>query len=452
MAVVQGGQITWEESFGWADQENRMQATPHTPYTLASLSKPISVTAVMLLRERGLLDVDAPLNNYLGDTKIRSRLGPTSGVTIRRLAQHISGLPNHYETFYPDEEEVPPTIDWIISHYGYTMMPQGRFHYSNLGYRLLGHVISQVSGQTFADFVQKEVFRPLGMLDSFVQESTEIENHHAIRYRADGTRVPDYITPHAPASDIYASVHDLALFALFHLNRRQPDQAALLSAETISEMQEQTVPIDLWDYDYGLVWSVGTDMKGRKHIFHGGGGVGVDAHMALIPEEQIAVAVLTNGGRGENGVLVADDILRNTLAVVLGDQVENVQIDYTMQDAQTSGLPGVLLGEWRGTVHTLKQDIPAQLWVKENGEVHAQLGDQFKMLLNHNFYREGIFLGRMMGDIGTEEANRRRYHLFWDLRFIDTKLSGALHTIGHGETRGLSLPYWVQFERVSAAE
>ena len=257
----------------------------------------------MVLHEKGLLDLDAPINNYLGRTKITRRLGPTSAVTARRLAQHTSGLPNNYETYYPDEEENPPTIDWLISNYGKTMMPQDRFHYSNLGYRILGHVMSRVSGNSFADFVRSELFLPLGMANSFVQESTEIERHHAVRHRA-GTKVPAYVTTHAPAADIYSSVHDLARFALFHLNSRLPDQPQLLSDKSILEMQNQTIPIDLWGYDYGLGWSVGTDRKGRRHIFHGGGGAGVDAHMVLMPEAKVAVAVLANVMRGDKGVVV----------------------------------------------------------------------------------------------------------------------------------------------------
>ena len=145
---------------------------------------------------------------------------------------------------------------------------------------------------------------------------------------------------------------------------------------------------------------------------------------------------------------VTDDILRNTLAVVLGDSVENVQIDYTRQDKEDTGLPDVLLGRWKGTVHTRKQEVPATLWIKENGETHAQLEGQVKMLLNDNFFREGIFVGKMLGNIGLEEASRRRYHLLWDLRYIDGKLTGALHTIGRENDRGLSLPFWVKLERV----
>ncbi len=81
VAVARGNQIIWEESFGWADRENHIPATADTMYTLGSTSKPITATAIMLLRERGLLNLDRPINDYLGDAKLVARVGNASEAT-----------------------------------------------------------------------------------------------------------------------------------------------------------------------------------------------------------------------------------------------------------------------------------------------------------------------------------------------------------------------------------
>jgi len=133
VAVARGNQIIWEEGFGWADRENHIPATPDTMYTLGSTSKPITATAIMLLRERGLLNLDRPINDYLGDAKLVARVGNASEATVRRVAQHNAGLPGYYETFYPDEPGKPPAMNEVILRYGNLVFPPGeRFHYSVL--------------------------------------------------------------------------------------------------------------------------------------------------------------------------------------------------------------------------------------------------------------------------------------------------------------------------------
>ena len=98
VAVARDGQIIWEQGFGWADRENRVPATEHTTYSLASISKPITATGLMVLRQRGKIDLDKPANDYLGEAKLVARVGDAAGATVRRVANHTSGLPLRSET------------------------------------------------------------------------------------------------------------------------------------------------------------------------------------------------------------------------------------------------------------------------------------------------------------------------------------------------------------------
>src|SRR5437879_2338151 len=102
VAVARNGTILWEEGFGWADRENRAPATGHTMYSLASISKPITATGLMVLKEQGKLDLDRPINDYLGEAKLKARIGDASEATVRRVANHTSGLPLHWHFFYED--------------------------------------------------------------------------------------------------------------------------------------------------------------------------------------------------------------------------------------------------------------------------------------------------------------------------------------------------------------
>ena len=112
-----------------------------------------------------------------------------------------------------------------------------------------------------------------------------------------------------------------------------------------------------------------------------------------------------------------------------------------------SGLPGKLRGKWAGSVHTHRQELAVTLWFQESGDVHAQMGDQLKTLVNDARFSEGQFTGKMTGDIGTPEANRRPYHLQWDVTLRDGRLAGVLYAIGRHPSRGLSLGHWVELRK-----
>src|ERR1700733_13074436 len=103
VAVAQHGKIIWEEGFGWANREERIPATENTMYSLASISKTMTATGLMTLVQAGKIDLDKPINDYLGDAKVAARIGDANDATVRRVANHSSGLPFHYQFFYSNE-------------------------------------------------------------------------------------------------------------------------------------------------------------------------------------------------------------------------------------------------------------------------------------------------------------------------------------------------------------
>ena len=188
VAVARDGRIIWEEAFGWADVEKRIPAMPHTMYSLASISKPITATGLMILKERGRIELDRPINEYLGEAKITAHVGNPADATVRRVANHTAGLPLHYQFFYEDEPYRAPSRDETIRRYGACVTAPGEhYQYSNLGYGILDHVITRVSGLSYADFMREEVFLPLGLTHTSVNIGPGLEKHQAVRYRIDGS-------------------------------------------------------------------------------------------------------------------------------------------------------------------------------------------------------------------------------------------------------------------------
>ena len=128
VAVVHHGRIEWEEAFGWADREHQRRATVDTMYSLASVSKPITATGLMTLVRAGKIDLDRPINDYLGDAKLNVRVGDPAAATVRRVANHSSGLPLHHHFFYVDQPFRRPPMDETIRRYGNLVtMPGERY-------------------------------------------------------------------------------------------------------------------------------------------------------------------------------------------------------------------------------------------------------------------------------------------------------------------------------------
>lgn len=454
VAVARDGEILWEEGFGWADMEGRVEATPHTLYSLASISKPITATGVMVLAGQGKLELERPINDYLGDAGVTARVGEAEEATVRRVANHTSGLPLHYHFFPVDEPQRRPPVDETIRRYANLLWAPGeKYQYSNLGYGLLDTVIARLSGKSYADFMRTEVFLPLGMTRASVDIGTGLEPYQAIRYGPDRAPIPFYDFDHPGGSAVYCSAHDLVRFGMFHLKARLPDQKAILPDEAIDAMQVPSAESGEKS-SYGIGWAISDQVEGYRVVSHGGGMLGVTTTLLLIPSERLAIAVLANTGCDLPHV--AADRIAGTLLPEYGERRAAAEArrkeEREKGDAERPEFrPGPeLLGTWRGQSHTYRGDLPVMLEFKESGDLHAQIGSGLKTLLNEARFEAGWLTGRMFGDIGTEDAARRPYLLHVNLKLRGGALNGALIAVSRPSNRpGNALSHWMELRRES---
>jgi CubicO group peptidase (beta-lactamase class C family) len=456
VAVARDGEILWEEGFGWADRENRVPATEHTMYSLASISKPITATGLMILAEQGKLDLDRPINDYIGEAKLQARVGDAADATVRRVANHTSGLPVHAHFFLENEPRRRPPMDETIRRYGNLITAPGeRYQYSNLGYGLLDYLISRLSGRSYPDFMREQLFLPLGMTRASVWGPRTVpagtgpglEPFQAARYGTDGLRIPFYDFDHAGGSAVFCSAHDLVRFGMFHLKAHRPDQKAILSDETVDAMQVATVRRED-NSGYGIGWSSNEDDHGCHSVAHDGGMGGVRTRCTLIPEERLAVVALANARCD-----LPDRVTQEILSLMLPRYAERLAQAQAQskEEAKTEEplrLPRNLIGDWHGQVHTYEGERPFTLSFKESGDVQAQLGTQLKTLVNDTRLRDGWLTGRLMGDIGTEDASDRPHHLHLDLKLRGDRLNGAMIAISLPTKRLTNaLAHWVELEK-----
>ncbi len=296
--VVREGEILLAKGYGYADLERKTPITPKSAFRLASVSKQFTAQAIMILADRGRLDYDDPLVSHLPELE---RFGDR--ITIRHLLTHTGGLPDYYDALTKESGDSMPTTEQameFLAGWGEPLFPAGdRYEYSNPGYEMLALVVERVSGQTFGEFLQENIFGPLGMSSSVAYDSSQVEVHNrAYGYSSNEDSFvlddDDALNHIVGSGGIYSTVEDLYLW----------DQA-LYTDRLVrrSTLEEAWSPVRLnngEEYPYGFGWSLGRYGALGRRLDHAGGWVGFSTYILRYPERQFTVIVLSNLGDFES--------------------------------------------------------------------------------------------------------------------------------------------------------
>jgi CubicO group peptidase (beta-lactamase class C family) len=437
VAVAQDGRIIWEESFGWADREKDIPATPHTMYSIASTSKPITATGLMILVEQGLVRLDEPVNSYIAPVQLTAYEGNAIDATVKHLLNHTAGLPLHYSYFYQDEPHHKVDMAESIRRYGIMVHPPGEtYEYSNFGYGILDYIIEKESGRTFPDFMKNEVFQPLGMTHSSVNIGSGLEEYAATRYEQDKSPIPFYDVDHAGASAVYSSAQDLMRFGMFHLKDPLPDQTSILNAEAIDEMQrEKDKEAVNWTEEtksgYTLGWMINENSNGYTTVSHGGGMPGVVSSFTLIPSEKIVIAVLSNS-LNFRVFGFFDEIASAMLPQYKQNLEKNRERNQPEHEAESVNPLSELLGIWEGTVKTYDGEMSIRMEFHDDGDVHVLMNQAegsndiliLESLLNNVNFKDNTLTGQFYGTVVTNDAKRHPHNVLLNMKLKGNYLVG----------------------------
>ncbi len=456
VAVVKDGAILWEEAFGWEDVDSRRRATVHSRYPIGSVSKPFTATAVMILAERGEIDLSAPANRYLGIAQLTRPDGGAGQATVRDLLQHRSGLPSpHVTRYYLGESRQPPGVEEAIRRYGVLIDPPGmRFAYSNLGYGALAHIIGRVSRTSFARFLTREVFEPLGMTDTTI-ELDAVASRPGVTPYFKGQPVPGYRFDEEGSGRVWSSAHDLARFALFHLGEPLPDQRPVLSERNRVAMAADARPTGRpggpWaGWFYGLGWG-GREADEHNHARwygHDGGIPGALAELRLIPDHRLGVVVLSNDERVPTKVI---------LELILDAMIPGSS--WTRREDPARGrrtqapfsAPDDLLGSWSGEIRTWSGTVAVQLDIQRR-RARVRVGTAAAVPLDGLEMFEGRLRGRSPGRLPAPDLADVPYELWYELRRDRDHLVGAVYAADTAPLRHFVLPSWISLRRIERAQ
>jgi CubicO group peptidase (beta-lactamase class C family) len=338
VGVVRGGSLVWSAGVGHADRASARPASARTLYRIASITKTITATAVMQLRDEEKLALDDPAVTYLPELAgARSALGPIEGLTIRRMLSHESGL-----------QSEPPGTDWSAvmfeddplrnlaraSEIALTVPSNSQSKYSNLAFQLLGEIVGRVSGTPYPRYIRERILRPLKMTSTSLDPlSARLSARRAIgygpRFLSDEVDLaPEEVSIFGAEGGLWSCVEDLARWLSCQLS----DEPGVLSRATLDEMHR---PRYLADDSWTVAWGIGWYARRRDDmiwITHSGGHYGFTSNVCFDPKSRVGAIVLLNG------VGIASD-----LALQLGA----IACDEVRSTPPLIDVPPPLPAEWR---------------------------------------------------------------------------------------------------------
>lgn len=306
VAIVKDGRVLLERGWGTTERGKR-QATAHTVYQIASVSKQFTAAAVLRLAERGQLSLDDDVAQYVEGLPASYRT-----ISLRQLLNHTAGVPNFTEFFREFRQVLTPAqlIDSLAAR-PLQFSPGAGFHYSNSGYYLLGLVIERVTGQAYGNYLREQFFAPLGMNDSEYcgDSQTRPLPSGYVRTRRGN---PVHTNPWDPsvlyaAGSLCSTAADLARWEVALGEGRVLDAASFREMTTPAPAPDVHVRMS-----YGFGMMVDTTDAG-PYLHHDGAVAGFRSQAAWYPDERLAVVVLMN-----QGLAAPEPIERDFTRAVLG--------------------------------------------------------------------------------------------------------------------------------------
>ena len=358
--IARDGKPIVSKGYGMANIELNVPNTPEKIFRLGSITKQFTGMVISMLEERGKLSVSDPMCNYFADCP-----DIWKPITIKHLLNHTSGITNY--TSFPDFAKttiMPVTTVAMadrIKKEKLEFVPGERMSYSNSGYFLLGNIIEKASGKTYANFLQENIFTPLGMKQSGYDDPLRIIPNRAAGYQKQAGEVinasyMDMSVPYA-AGSLYSTTGDLLIW----------DQA-LYTEKLVSKksLEEIFTP---WKGEAGYAYGWGIGKKfGHREISHGGGIYGFATEIARYPDDRVTVVVLSNIQAAPAG-----QIASNLAAIIFGAAYE------TPKERKIISLDQKVMEKYVGE-YQIGTNIIVAITL-ESGKLLGQLGGQGKFSL-----------------------------------------------------------------------
>lgn len=291
VSIMIDNQVVLSSGYGYADRENEIPVDVNTPFAIGSVSKIVAATAVLKLHSDGKINIDQPYTRYVPDFQMKAHHDQRDELTPRHLLAHYGGIPRVHAKGFLLKKSLP--LDRILefSNEEYMIAPPGKvYQYSDWGTDLLALLVQRVSGKSYEDYVQEEIFNPLGMANSGFGPTSK--NKGYVKNKPVATYEYSF-----PGSDgVLSTSEDLLKLGQLYLKLGMNGTGKrMLSKEITAEsMERQFQDASLaMDKSIGLMWDV-INFRGTKLIRKGGIHEPYFSQLTVIPEYNAVVAVTSN--------------------------------------------------------------------------------------------------------------------------------------------------------------
>jgi CubicO group peptidase (beta-lactamase class C family) len=308
---------------GVTSVEHPLAVDARTLFQAGSIGKTYTATAIELLAQQGLLELDAPVRTYVPELRLRDER-VAAQVTVLQLLNHTAGWEGDHEADTGDGDDALARYVAQMAELPQLTQPGAAASYNNVSFSLAGHLIARLTGRPYEQAMRELVLDPLGLHDTLFAPSEIMARRFATAHneRPDeglvAARSWGLARSAAPAGGIASTLADLMAWARFHLaDGVAADGTRVLAQERARAMRAPTVatPGASWGDAIGVAWML-REVDGVQTARHTGDTTGQHAALLLAPERDFAVAVLTNAGPG--GRVLRDELVRWALEAYLG--------------------------------------------------------------------------------------------------------------------------------------
>lgn len=323
IAVVQNGQVIYLHGFGLRDVSNNLPVTPKTIFAIGSISKSFTSLSMGILNDQGKLEWDKPVRQYLPDFQMYDPVA-TERMTPRDLISHRVGMAGHDLVWYSSDfsrEGLVHRLRFLQSDHDF----RSGYRYNNMLVMTAGYLVGRIAGESWEDFVREHIFNPLQMQSThFSVADSQKSSDFAQPYRKDEhsgsiSQIPFHPLPAVgPAGSINSNVEDMARYAIFQLGKGKIGDHQLVSEANLRLNHSPQVPMpgetsdELGPRSYAMGWVI-TSYRGHPLWWHNGGIDGFYSLLALLPDQDFGVVILTN--------LLTDDPVPEIISYHLYDRM-----------------------------------------------------------------------------------------------------------------------------------
>ena len=302
IGIMNKGEVIYTDAMGVKSMDTGAPLTTKSVFHMASVSKPFVATAIVQLVEQGKIDLDEKLTTYLPYFKLADQR--YKDITIRQMLNHSSGIPDvdDYEWDKPQYDEgAAERFVRSLETWGLDFEPGSEYSYSNTAFDIMADVIAKVSGESFEDYMQKNILEPVGMVNStfFKPEVDETlaTTPHVLGddLKRGVSSIYPYNRRQAPSSTLHSNVEDMLLWAQVNLNKGEINGNRIYSEASYELLTQANV--NMYDEVNSCLSWVESKMHGVIKYSHSGGDTGYSTYFAFIPDKQAAIVLLVNGDR-----------------------------------------------------------------------------------------------------------------------------------------------------------